>query len=338
MENKGLKYLAVNIAILVIVIIVYVIFHNKNDGARNITLSKDDNIKIASIVNAEEEKFKKEAERYGDTVKKIDSVRKIYLNSASDNIISYLNIAYSPESVSSENLKSILSGLTFQEIKSLTPGISLKIKSYFWLSDEKRYYEVLFWSLFGVLCSLLYFLSDFISKGQFKETELPVYIAKLFYAPLMAVAITFAYKNVIGTPAGIDDSSYGLLFISFVLGLFSARMYDVFNRIKEALIPPSDSPKPPPRYAVNGGVSGKDKGGKDIPDAEINKTVIKLINLNEHVEFKKSPSEKNYLFDNLKEGSYSTEAELIIGSDKYKYGPEKFDLKESKSVEVFLKE
>jgi len=118
------------------------------------------------------------------------------------------------------------------------PYISTERRSYFWLFGEKKYIEVIFWAVFGVLANLIYYASENMRTGRFRPDELPVYVAKLIYAPWVTLVIILGYDIVFtSSQSGPENYSYGLIVFSFVLGFFSGRAVGLLSKLKDAILP-----------------------------------------------------------------------------------------------------
>ncbi len=143
----------------------------------------------------------------------------------------------------------------------------LKVHSYFWLSGSELYWEVIFWSVAGVLTSLIFMLSSRHRKSvQYSDTdgpnepycpeEVPYQIGKLFYAPLCTMVLIFGYNYIQGDNRPDIFSSKGMLALSFLCGFFSGRVMTFINRIKEAIIPATNTPVESNTGEDNGGGGG----------------------------------------------------------------------------------
>lgn len=124
-----------------------------------------------------------------------------------------------------------------------------RVRSYFWLIGGPAYWEVIFWSMFGVLASLLYIVStatrDDNTEGSYKPSDVAYQFAKLLYAPLTTLVIIFAYHVMQGENNSMVDieAGKGMLFFSFVAGFYSGRLMMFLERLKDILLP-FDTTKP----------------------------------------------------------------------------------------------
>lgn len=127
-------------------------------------------------------------------------------------------------------------------------GLRFRVESYFWLVGPEVYFEIVLWSWFGVLSSLLFNLgmigrnSTTVAgnpQTQFDSSEVPYQFAKLFYAPLCTLAIVLGY-NYFSKENIVDiSSSKGVIVFSFIGGFYSARLIAFLDRLKEVLLPNS---------------------------------------------------------------------------------------------------
>lgn len=117
-----------------------------------------------------------------------------------------------------------------------------RVKSYFWLAGPHTYLEVIFWTIFGVIASILFYISAAIANGiGFRAQESPGHLAKIVYAPFISLIIIFSY-NVISNPDSFIDvnASKGTLIISFLLGFYSSRAMKLLDKIKDVVLPYGD--------------------------------------------------------------------------------------------------
>lgn len=134
---------------------------------------------------------------------------------------------------SREDLSSFLTQYAFADFPtSFLTEYKLKVHSYFWLIEDLVFLEIIFWSLFGVLCSLFYYSSEAMAKGEFKPDQEYVHAAKLFYAPVTALIIYFSINALISNgEANLNSLRHGLIILSYVLGFFSGRTIELLTRL-----------------------------------------------------------------------------------------------------------
>jgi hypothetical protein len=120
-----------------------------------------------------------------------------------------------------------------------------KVKSYFWLAGPHTYVEVIFWTIFEVITSILFYIAMAISKGTgFKPSETPGHLAKIAYSPFISLIIIFSY-NYLSNPDSFFDvsASKGTLIISFLLGFYSSRAMKLLDKLKDIVLPYGDDSK-----------------------------------------------------------------------------------------------
>ncbi len=138
-----------------------------------------------------------------------------------------------------------------------------EVRSFFWLTGWPAVMELVFWTLFGSLCSLLYNIYDVRRRNAienrntpdgaergFDASEMPNHLAKLVFSPFVSIVVVFGYKYIAeGGSKGVLETSTGVVIMSFLLGFYSARAMRMLDRIKDVLLPydnkPSDPSSPP---------------------------------------------------------------------------------------------
>ncbi|SEI40382.1 hypothetical protein SAMN05216327_101277 [Dyadobacter sp. SG02] len=144
------------------------------------------------------------------------------------------------------------------------------VRSYFWLYDGGLYAEVIFWTWFGLIASLLYSVSESLRKGleAFDKNELWVHIAKFFYAPLCSLVIFVGISLAISDKPVIDQIDYSpnQILVAFMMGFFSGRLVQFLQGIKN-LIFPSDTTEKPSGAASGSSTSLAEATGDDILQA-----------------------------------------------------------------------
>jgi hypothetical protein len=169
-----------------------------------------------------------------------DKVNKTDLNNAHD----YINLSLPLESLN------YLSTTRF------------RVQSYFWLVGPEVYFEIIFWSWFGVIASILFSLAVVIrnrttdidnEQTVFDSSEIPHQFAKLFYAPLCTLAIILGYNYFADQNITDISSSKGVIAFAFLGGFYSSRMISFLDRLKEVILPNSSTaemPVQPPSRGV----------------------------------------------------------------------------------------
>ena len=125
-------------------------------------------------------------------------------------------------------------------IRSLSNFV-FPVRSYFWLYDGSLYAEIIFWTWFGLIASLLYSVSEALRGGvkAFDRNEIWVHIAKFFYAPLCALVIFLGLSLAIGEKEVIERIEYSpnQVLVAFLMGFFSGRLIELLQGLKNLVFP-----------------------------------------------------------------------------------------------------
>ncbi len=124
------------------------------------------------------------------------------------------------------------------QLRAALPTLPFTIDSFFWLCGTCVFLELILWSLFGVGASILYRVSEAISKDEFQITKVPIHIAKLIYAPLSTVVIFLSIEVFFGDGSiVVDDISSWAIVLAFILGFYSGRTVELLRRLKDVILP-----------------------------------------------------------------------------------------------------
>lgn len=110
----------------------------------------------------------------------------------------------------------------------------LKICSFLWLGGYCFFWEILFWSLLGLMCNFMYNASENLKAGTWSNAEVPIYLGKLIYTPIVSLIlylIAMTYSNSDGLFQ--QGEAYALVILSFVLGYFSRRSIELLESLKD---------------------------------------------------------------------------------------------------------
>lgn len=182
-----------------------------------------------------------------DTLKTQDSVRQ----QRNQLLMLFINKEYfgKVDSAHLALVNSLLSSTPTKDCLDVLTSTKIKCKSFFWLSDSYVYIEALFWSMMGVLVSLIYYVSLANSRGSnlggdddagtFNPSQVPSQIAKLFYAPACTIVLILGYHYLSDKSGNMVDISVnkGLIVFAFIAGFFSGRVMKFLDRLKELLLP-----------------------------------------------------------------------------------------------------
>jgi hypothetical protein len=240
-EHQWFRFVLI---LLVIVIIAYIISHLSLKFYPNLLREK----------GYEYDRLTKEQILHVGKIYEADSSRPEYIPTR---VWQYVQSEYNGkvEIRQLNEIKAHITGLSSGVAMDYLSKVRLKIASYFWLTGPEVYFEIMFWSLFGVLCSILFNIGNIIrnsttnpdkARTQFDNSEIYSQVAKMAYAPICTLVIILGYNFFDqGTVADIS-SSKGVLVFSFIGGFYSSRMMAFLDRLKEVLLPNSGTSEAPP--------------------------------------------------------------------------------------------
>ena len=211
LERNFLTFL---ISLLVLLVIIYCLLHSFNrTGYINNKPSVDD----LGVLN------------------NLDTNNAIFTNQA----IIYLDKKYEVKKLQGyeADLRSIINDVGRNRFISIITETGIKKKSYFWLSDDNSLIELIFWALFGTICSFLYYYVEYQKKGALDEKEFPSYIAKLFYTPFIVIILYFSPNLFTSDKNFSIFFGYWTIVLSFILGFFSGRAIELLDRLKNFIFP-----------------------------------------------------------------------------------------------------
>jgi len=151
-------------------------------------------------------------------------------------------------------ISEVLATMSNKDASQYFADKKMQFASVFWLSGGMAYFDVLWWTLIGVLTSLVYYVSlanwrDLQSvgdddSGSFNPGEISGQVAKMFYAPIIALVIVLGYHYTSGSNATMIDISAGngLILFSFLAGFFSGRLVKFLDGLKNLVLPVSSTP------------------------------------------------------------------------------------------------
>jgi hypothetical protein len=194
--------------------------------------------------------------------RRIQRRRKINSDSLKcDRVLTYLQQQFNgkidPDQL--EGFRPYLCSARPLEAISFLATVRLQVQSYFWLTGPEVYFEIVYWSWFGVICSILFNLGV-VAKNVttdpnnphtvFDSSEIPHQVAKMVYSPLCTLTIVLGY-NYFSDQNIVDiSSSKGLIVFAFIGGFYSARLIAFLDRLKEVILPSSSTPELPVQKAA----------------------------------------------------------------------------------------
>jgi hypothetical protein len=112
-------------------------------------------------------------------------------------------------------------------------------------SGPLKYGEVVFWSLFGVLCYLIYLAADYLKRRDFDEWYVSWYLSTALRAPFLSIVlmmIVLEFSEWYGEGTWIQDflleegnKYYFIVFTSFCLGLAVYTTSEVIGGLAESV-------------------------------------------------------------------------------------------------------
>ena len=178
-----------------------------------------------------------------------------------DRVIEYVRNHFNQkiDSGQLEQIRSHLRSGTRLEAVSFWSNVRLRIRSYFWLVGPEVYFEIIFWTLLGVITSLIFSLGV-VGRNRttdpenatsvFDSSEIPYQFAKLWYAPIITLVIVLGYNFFQDDNIADISSSKGIIVFAFVGGFYSARLIAFLDRLKEVLLPVSSTSELPEKKTV----------------------------------------------------------------------------------------
>ena len=126
--------------------------------------------------------------------------------------------------------------------RMLTAHVKSLDNRYFWFTDSRRWLEIAFWSLWGTLVGILFYLAVKLSAGIFDRHEIPEMVSEVIITPLVVITIFFMF-NFSGLVAiSLQESSvYQTLGFAFILGFAIRRTVGLLDMVKRRLLPEPSS-------------------------------------------------------------------------------------------------
>lgn len=133
------------------------------------------------------------------------------------------------------NIRQYISTFGPRETGIFLSDYNLRVRSFFWLTGAMVYAEVIFWVIFGVLCSILFYIGNLVRRGNghsSNQRNIIYQSARLFYAPFAAVMLVLAYSYLKGGATLQIDASAAIIIFAFLLGFYSGLVLDLYDRLK----------------------------------------------------------------------------------------------------------
>lgn len=304
------KWFAITISIFIILITAYLLLHTYIGGAEIIRLSTQEKNDINLIMFGNNDTTRTTAATSGPT----DASRKA-------SAFKYIFSIRKPfTAADSSALVKQFADYTPQQFSVVLSNYPIKVKSYFWLTDKMVYLEILFWSIFGLIASLLYNVSESLRTGEFIPSEISVHVAKLFYAPLCAVVIYLSINALTSSSdLALTEFSNSTIVLSFILGFFSGRTIELLNKVKDLILPAAatqqttTTARPENTFSIKGTVKAPDS---QAPLASVTITLFSLADVR-FTRRENAAEDGSFLFENLPEGEYTITAQFSEATTIY---------------------
>ncbi len=158
----------------------------------------------------------------------------------------------------------------------------LRLRSFFWLSGKLLYAEVVSWVIFGVLCSLLFFIGKNVGRGDGISFRVIIYqSARLLYAPFAAVILVLVYSYIKGNATLHIEASELIIIFGFILGFYSGTVMDLLDRLKGNYVQSNNNVPAAAQPIAETAIPGTDTAAATaapVPDAEEEYTEHEEIN------------------------------------------------------------
>ena len=193
------------------------------------------------------------------------SVPMLSVAEKNDRVIEYVRnyFNHKADSAQLEQIRNYLKSGTALEAVSFWSNVRLRIRSYFWLVGPEVYFEIIFWTLLGVITSLIFSLGVVgrnrttdpeNANSVFDSSEIPYQFAKLWYAPIITLVIVLGYNFFQDENIADISSSKGVIVFAFIGGFYSARLIAFLDRLKEVLLPVSSTSELPERKTTSAAI------------------------------------------------------------------------------------
>lgn len=134
-----------------------------------------------------------------------------------------------------ENIQRYIYTFNTSETGIFLNDFHLKIKSFFWLSGALLYGEIVFWTIFGVLCSLLLFVGNTIRRNIDINRDVLYQAARLLYAPFAGMILVLCYSYVKGGSSIDIQPNEGIIVFAFILGFYSGTVMEWLDRLRAVI-------------------------------------------------------------------------------------------------------
>ena len=252
---NGGEWLILLCILQVTLIVIYIAAHTGKSGHEYIQLDKKQAAVVNSLLMMYTDKEEPTRILALDTSKKDLYIKYTQIRIARTNeIVRFLDTEYDSD-IAPQTREQVITSLNQFNSKDAglyLSSLKIKVKSYFWLSGGKAYYETILWCLLGVFTSLIFYVGLKVTpcdpEEAFDINEISNQVAKMFYAPISTLVLVIGYHFLWGNDANMIDVTVnkGVILFSFLSGFYSGRVMKLLDKIKELILPVSkiDAPQP----------------------------------------------------------------------------------------------
>ena len=109
---------------------------------------------------------------------------------------------------------------------------------YLWTQGAGKWMEIVFWSIFGVLIGLMFYVSKRLNEGLFDAQEIPTMAAEVLMAPIVVSVIFFLLDKTEMTEISTSgEMIFVVLGFAFLLGYAIRRAVGILDNLKKRLLP-----------------------------------------------------------------------------------------------------
>jgi hypothetical protein len=200
------RWYLITIYTLLFLVIIYVTSHIFVPGAEIVKLSKQEitDINLILFGTKRDSSLSGGASPFGlDSSRASDSIRKAtvynYIFSVRGPLCKYDSIG----------LRKHFEDFNTTQFAMMIANFPIRVKSYFWLTEGNGkpiarycgdlegsvYLEIIFWTWFGLIASLLYSVSEPLQTSDFDRKQIGIHVSKFFYAPSYFARHLFQYQS-----------------------------------------------------------------------------------------------------------------------------------------------
>ncbi len=300
----------------------YLCLHNSNPGEKIEYLNKDQISAIHTITKVPQDIPEDQLPQVNRKLKKSLQFYLLDLMTYSDN----------------KQVEQLVDNYSLDELNLLLPNFPFKVKSFFWLRNPYILLEIVFWSLFGLMANLMYSVT---LTTSFDKNRIPEHIGKIFYTPFSAIIIYLSFNALTNEGSiSLDGIGHNVIVLSFILGFFTRRTILLIGKVKDLILPSSDTTTAP--ATPNNILSGQIDLASIPEDAqsliEETSVILKALsgNYEQTIQVDKTG---NYTLEHIPNGDYSLTHKLHTDTGDFlaESNPKIIALKQPLQLEIELK-